>query len=61
MARKSDQGIIELQEAIAEMKRIRAQISDDNKYLSEEIDMGMHRLFEGLFAAVSQKFGKSKN
>ena len=60
MARKSDQGIIELQEAISEIKKIIAQNSGGNKKFSEAQDTALRWLSDELFNEVSQRFGKTK-
>ena len=60
MARKSDQGIIELQEAIAQIKKLIAQNSGGNKKLSEALDTALRWLSDELFNEVSQRFSRGK-
>jgi len=60
MARKSDQRIIEIQEAIARVKGIIAQNSAGNKVFSEALDRSLRWLSDELFNEVSQRFSKTK-
>ena len=60
MARKGDQGIIELQEAIANIKKIIAQNSGGNKKFSEALDTALRWLSDELFNEVSQRFSRGK-
>ena len=60
MARKNQKEILELQEAITEIKKIKMQIQNDNMLLFEEIDVAERRLLEKYYDEVSCRFSKTK-
>ena len=60
MARMNMEEITEIQEAIAELKKIKSEIAKDKKMLVEALDMAERGLMDRLFDAVRLGVKKSK-
>jgi len=60
MARKNQEGLAELREAIAQIKEIKMQDSGENSKFSEAMNMAELYLFNQLYQAVGQTVDKSK-
>jgi len=60
MARKNQEAVIQLRDAIDSIKKIKAQNPTDNPELIEALDLADRMLLDKLFQAVSSMTNKAK-